>query len=122
MEETRGTQQTAYDEALAALAALQKMPLTDAGQIKLYYTSLNDILRRFVQRKFRYASMERTNEELILQLSREEMPRDSFTRLATALRMSDFVKFAKYVPDLAENEKNLEVIRSSVRLLNEIVK
>ena len=120
--EMRGNQQTAYDEALAALAALQQMPLTDPAQVKMYYTSLNDILRRFVQRKFRYESMERTNEELILQLSREEMPRDSFTRLATALRMSDFVKFAKYVPDQPENEKNLEVIRSSVRLLNEIVK
>jgi hypothetical protein len=66
--------------------------------------------------------MERTNEELILQLAGLEMRKEDFTNLAGALRMSDFVKFAKYVPDVYDNERNLEMIRSSIVLINEIRK
>jgi len=40
-------------------------------------------------------------------------------QLKAALRMSDFVKFAKYVPGPFENETNLELIRSSIILINE---
>jgi hypothetical protein len=48
------------------------------------------------------------------------MGKEAFTHLAGALRMSDFVKFAKYIPDVYDNERNLEVIRSSIVLINEI--
>jgi hypothetical protein len=47
---------------------------------------------------------------------------DQFYRLAEALRMSDYVKFAKYMPGTEDNEKNMAVIESSVQLLNEIEK
>jgi hypothetical protein len=81
---------------------------------------MNDTLRIYLSRSMGLATMERTNEELILQLSRLEMGKESFTHLAGTLRMSDFVKFAKYIPDVYDNERNLEVIRSSIVLINEI--
>jgi hypothetical protein len=63
--------------------------------------------------------MEKTSEELILSLSNMKMDRDTFSNLTAALRMGDFVKFAKYVPGPYENDSNLEVIRKSIVLLNE---
>ncbi|MEO6961370.1 MAG: BatD family protein [Puia sp.] len=110
------------DEALAALEALKKMPLTDAASVKKYYSGMNDILRVFLGRTMALTAMMRTNEELILRLSRVDMNKDSFTHLAGTLRMSDFVKFAKYIPDVYDNERNLEVIRSSIMIINEIRK
>jgi BatD DUF11 like domain len=125
--ETAGTEEAVYhlppyEEALKEMEELRRLDLTDPAQVKLFYTRMNDILRRFVMRKFQVSSMERTNEELILVLSGEDLTRDQFTRLAAALRMSDFVKFAKYIPGSVENEQNFETIHASVRLLNEIVK
>jgi hypothetical protein len=107
-----------FEEAMLALAALRKKGLPQNGQVKWYYTELNDILRVFVSRKLNIASMERTNEELILQLRELNLSKDSFSQLAQALRMSDYVKFAKYQPGSEDNQKNYEIIQSAIQTLN----
>lgn len=122
-EKTIGkTSLSPFDEAMASLDALKKMPVSDAASVKKYYSGLNDALRIYLVRDMGLATMERTNEELILQLSNMEMGKEAFTHLAGTLRMADFVKFAKYIPDVYDNERNLEVIRSSIVLINEIRK
>lgn len=107
-----------YDEAMQALATLRMKGLPQNGQVKWYYTELNDILRVFVSRKLNIATMERTNEELILKLRDLNLSKDSFSQLAQALRMSDYVKFAKYLPGNEDNEKNYKIIHSAIESLN----
>ena len=109
-----------YEEAVKSLEELKQQNLSANGQVKLYYTKLNDILRQFVTRKLQIASMVKTNEELIMQMRGLKMSPDEFSQLAQSLRMSDFVKFAKYTPDESANEQNFSIIRSSVELLNKI--
>jgi hypothetical protein len=111
---------SAYDQAMQSLEELKKERLTQCGQTKLYYTRLNDILRLFVLRRFQMASLEKTNAELILQIRQLSLGPDRFHALAETLRMSDFVKFAKYIPDEPSNEKNINVMESSIGYLNEI--
>lgn len=107
-----------YDEAMLALAELRKKGMPQNGQVKWYYTELNDILRIFVFRKLNIATMEKTNEELILQLRQLNLSKESFSELAQALRMSDYVKFAKYHPGSEDNERNYQVIQSAITTLN----
>lgn len=113
---------TPYEEAIKSLEDLTKQQLVKNGQVKLYYSRLNDILRLFVLRKLQIASMVKTNEELIMQLKELDISREQFSHLAQALRMSDFVKFAKYQPGENENSQNFDIIKSSVELLNKIEK
>jgi hypothetical protein len=54
-----------------------------------------------------------------MQLRQVNISPHQFSQLASALRMSDFVKFAKYLPDQFSNEQNFEIIESSVNILNE---
>jgi hypothetical protein len=108
-----------YDEAIIALNELKNENLDRSGQVKLYYTRLNDIFRKFVLRKLQIASMAKTNDEIIMQLQKSGMPREKFSQLAEALRMSDFVKFAKYIPGQTDNDNSFAVIRSSIDILNE---
>jgi hypothetical protein len=110
-----------YEEAMQALDALQKKKLPESGEVKAYYTEMNDILRVFVMRKLKVTTMEKTNEELIAELKKRRFNEDSFKELATALRMADFVKFARYLPDTKENEQNFTTIRSAITTLNNIV-
>ena len=110
---------TPYEEARKALEELKKERLPEQGLVKLYYTRLNDILRIFVLHKLNMSSMEKTNEELIMQLRQINISPHQFSQLTSALRMSDFVKFAKYLPDKFSNEQNFEIIESSVNILNE---
>jgi len=109
-----------YEEAVTQLAQLETQRLPENGSVKVYYTRLNDILRLFVLRKLGIASLAETNEELIGQLRPLPLTPAQFDALAETLRMSDFVKFAKYQPGLSDNENDWSVIRNSVELLNKI--
>jgi hypothetical protein len=108
---------TPFEEAMKALAELGKRQITN-GEVKMYYSEMNDILRNYVSRKFSVTTFERTNEELILELSGRGIPKDAFVSLAQSLRMSDFVKFAKYRPDNDENRQNLQVVTSAIEILD----
>jgi hypothetical protein len=108
-----------YEEALQALEELRKQGLQN-GEVKIYYSRLNDILRVFMFRKLKVATLEKTNEELIAQLRQVPMDRESFNQLVRALQVADFVKFARYQPDATDNEKNFAVIQSAIKTLNNI--
>ena len=107
-----------YEEAMHALEELRKQGVPADGMVKNYYTSLNDILRVYIMRKLGIGTMERTNDELVLQLQKLELPRDQFTQLSQALRMADFVKFAKYTPGADDTKSSFQVIKSSIEILN----
>jgi len=106
-----------YEEAMKALARLALNNVNN-GEAKTYYSEMNDILRRYVSRKFSVATFERTNEELILELSGKGIPKDAFISLAQSLRMSDVVKFAKYRPSEEDNKNNLKIVTSSIEILD----
>jgi hypothetical protein len=108
-----------YEEALQALEELRKQGLQN-GEIKTYYSRLNDILRVFMFRKMKVATLEKTNEELIGELRRMPLDKENFNQLVHALQIADFVKFAKYQPDANDNEKNFAVIEAAIKTLNNI--
>lgn len=110
-------QLSAYEEAVKALNELRKKGTAEMGE-KAYYTIMNDILRRYVSRKFNISTFERTNEELVMQIAKLNIPRDAFLSLTQSLRMADFVKFAKYRPSEPDNLDNLDVVRSSIEILD----
>ncbi len=116
------TVRTPYDEAIAALDELRKMALPDAAAIKRYYSSMNDVMRVYLSRTRGFASMEKTNEEVILYLLDLGLDRSLFTRFASLLRIVDFVKFAKYLPDMPDHVKNIDTMRDAIRIINEIRK
>ena len=108
---------TPYEEAMKALAQLA-LKNENNGEVKTYYSQMNDILRKYVSRKFSVATFQRTNEELIIELSGKGIPKDAFISLAQSLRMSDVVKFAKYLPSEEDNKSNLRIVTSSIEILD----
>jgi hypothetical protein len=108
-----------YEEALQAMEALRKQGIVN-GDVKGYYSRLNDILRVFIFRKLHIATLEKTNDEMVSQLRQVPMDKDSFNQLASALQIADFVKFARYQPDTNDNEKNFAVIQTAIKTLNNI--
>ncbi len=109
-----------YEEAMGSLNELARQTAWENAPVKVYYTRLNDILRLFVLRRLGIATLVETNEELIGQLRQLPLSAEDFSRLAQTLRMSDFVKFAKYQPAVNDNEDCFRVIHSSVEALNRI--
>ena len=108
---------TPIEEAMQSLNELKKEDLPRKGEAKQYYTKLNDILRWYVFRKFSISSLEKTNEELVMQLKQTRLSHPDYTTLAQALRMADFVKFAKYTPSVEDQEQTFDVIKNSISKL-----
>jgi hypothetical protein len=110
---------TPLEDAMANLELLKKMLREEPSSVKKYYSGLHDTLRIFLNRRLGLMTMEKTSEELIHGLSNLNMDRDAFSSLTAALRMGDFVKFAKYIPGPYENENNWETTKRAIVLLNE---
>ena len=88
-----------YKAAKQELEKLQKESLPS----KAFYTRLVDIFRLYISRRKGIASLQKTTDDLVVQLRSLKLPGDEFNRLAQSLRLSDFVKFARFEP--AENDK-----------------
>lgn len=107
-----------YEEAIRDLDELSARRLVENGAVKTFYSKLGDILRVYLYRRTGIATLSETSEELIGQLRRQSLPSQQFSDLSDALRMSDFVKFAKYQPGAADSEFHYGVIRSTIEELN----
>jgi hypothetical protein len=96
-----------HEEALNALAMVEKKGLWQNGNHKAYHTELSEILRRYVGRRYGVQTLERTTRELISDLKLSGLAIDELNRLRATLELADMVKFAKYRPVVDENERVL---------------
>jgi hypothetical protein len=108
-----------YEEAMQQLDELQRQPLSDAAAIKTYYSRFGEILRVYLLRRLSISSFAETSEELIRELRRQQLPLATFDALAEALRMGDFVKFAKYQPGVADSGQHLDAVRAAIKALED---
>jgi hypothetical protein len=58
--------------------------------------------------------LQKTTTDLVLQLKEIGLPKDQFEKLSQSLRVSDFVKFAKYVPSSDDDKTAFETIKNSI--------
>jgi hypothetical protein len=110
-----------FEEAIQQLDELEKLHLPDTGAVKVYYSRLGEIFRVYLLRRFDIASLAETSEELIGQLRRQRLPEGVFDGLAEALRMSDFVKFAKYKPGITDSDQHYRAVRTAIETLEQRV-
>ncbi len=92
---------------VAAIQELEKIyaqKMWQSGRHKQYYTSLTDVVREYIERRYDIPAMEMTSEEIFSSLESREIPASADERLVELLRMADLVKFAKLVPDADDNE------------------
>jgi hypothetical protein len=103
------------DEALAALARLETSGLAAAGRFKEFYLELTTILRRYLERRFGVAALERTTDEFLAETRGD--PRfagTEFMMLPGLLSEADMVKFAEVRPTVTAAGAALAACRQLV--------
>jgi hypothetical protein len=91
--------------AIKALDELHHRKLWQNGKHKLYYSTLTEILRRYIEERWAVGALEMTSDEIITALRDVDIRHDSRSNLIAILRTADMVKFAKALPDAEENEQ-----------------
>lgn len=109
-----------YEDAVRQLKELEKQGFGFADQeaVKAFYTRLSDIQRMYLFREKGIRSLAETSEELIREMRSLPLETAEYDQLAETLRLSDFVKFAKYQPGVADNERSHNVVRAAIERLN----
>lgn len=92
-------------EAIEALEGLHSQKLWQSSKHKEYYSSITDILRRYIERRYSVAAREMTSDEIMQALRDEDIPQKSSMNLSSLLFDADLVKFAKAQPDGDVNEE-----------------
>ena len=104
-----------YEEAIRQLEQLQ----INKPDTKQYYSKLTDILRLYVFRKKGILSLQKTTDDLVVQLKGIGLDKEQFDKLSQALRLSDFVKFAKYIPTAEDDTNIFNTIKKSITTLEQ---
>lgn len=105
-----------YEEAMRQITAIEK----NKPEAKQFYSSLTDIFRVYVYRKKGILSLQKTVDDLVLQLRSLKMNKENFDQLSQALRISDFVKFAKYIPNTEDDTMILNAVKKSIQEIEQI--
>ncbi|MBU0945419.1 MAG: DUF4381 family protein [Proteobacteria bacterium] len=115
----------AHDTALAAL--LQARSLMNPDQALLYAAELSDILRHYIEARFRIHSTRQTTQEFLSCLSQNPGHRAALLEeysdsLQECLGQCDMAKFARCTPDRNSMEKMEKAVENFIESTREIGK
>ncbi len=94
----------AHQLALRALDKLFSSDLLEKGHLKIFFTQMSDILRRYLEGRYYLSALEETTAEIMRDLKKQLTDESIRQGLLDVLVMSDLVKFAKHIPDMDETE------------------
>ena len=93
--------------AFEKLDKLKNEKLWQEGKLKLYHIMLTEILREYIENRFRIQALEQTTDEILYGFRNVSIDEESKRKLKQILILADLVKFAKEQPLPNENEMSL---------------
>lgn len=93
--------------ALEKIEKLKSEKLWQEGKLKLYHSELTDILREYIENRFKIPAMEQTTDEILFGFRNVAIDNESMSKLKQVLLLADLVKFAKEHPLPNENELSM---------------
>ncbi len=119
-EEIFASKLSPYDEALQSLSALEKEQLLEKQGEKEFHTRLSNIFKRYLSRKLKVNKMHLTTGDVLIEMTPMDISKSSIEKLATALRMGNAVKFAKYIPPADDSRQCTNVVKEVIIEINSL--
>jgi hypothetical protein len=95
--------------ALQALERLRERRLWQNGEHKTYQSELTDILRHYIERRYRIPAMEQPTSEIMPGVAMLGLDPGLVERVERTLRVADMTKFARYVPSSMQHEEGMSL-------------
>lgn len=99
----------AHIAALQALHSLREQKLWQHGEHKAYQSGVTDILRMYIERRFRVPAMEQTTSEIMPGLAMLGLSPQTVEKVERVLKTADLTKFAKFTPSSLQHEDAMNV-------------
>jgi hypothetical protein len=101
------------EEPAGLLALRQLEKLRDEkpwlnNRIKYFHIRISEILRAYIERQYDMAAMEQTTDEIVDSFRSKKIDTQETKKLEAILRLADYVKFAKVIPDTEQNAMQIE--------------
>ncbi len=109
---------SAYDEAMQELEKLKTLNLQQHDDIKQFHTKLAAIFKWYISRKQQLSVMNKTTGDVLVHLTHNKVSKETVAAAATALRMGDAVKFAKYIPAAEETNDCFAKIKETIHYIH----
>ncbi len=105
----------AHEVAYARLRILVGEGLVEAGRLKEFYERISNILRHYIEDRFRLRAPERTTEEFLNELKVSDVLSGSDKRdIGEFLLHCDLVKFAKHRPTSEQIQKTFDIVKGFI--------
>lgn len=104
----------AYEIALEELTALEADQLWQRGKVKEFHSRVTEIVRAYIEDRFRVRALEQTSEEILAADAMKILPGETASHLKTMLVRADLVKFAKFQPEREEHDASLASAKAFV--------
>ncbi|MFH1282827.1 MAG: BatD family protein [bacterium] len=92
--------------AFEKLDQLKKSLLLQEGKVKQYFIKLSEIMRQYLEKRYKINVMDKTTFELYKLLRQSDIDKKSTSKIKSLLDDCDLVKFAKFIPQNHEIESN----------------
>ena len=106
-----------YEEAMENLGKLDAFDLTIPKEVQQYHTSLIEIFRVYLSRKQNINYLNKTTGDILLSINEAYNNKEIETKVSAALRFSNAVKFAKFIPVASDSQENKKSIKESINLM-----
>lgn len=98
----------AHVQALNKLSELRDKKLWQQDQVKQYHSELTDIVREFLEKRYKIRAMEQTSDEIFSGIRHLEISEENRNQLRQILMLADLVKFAKQKPLNTDNDQSMD--------------
>lgn len=116
-----------YEEAIVALKKLDNTQLLKESKSKEYYSSLTEIVKRYLDREVDETALESTSDELITRLMMHkdagsfDFDLETIRRLDSIFKRADLVKFAKMNQEAGQAEVDRKTIEEIINETHEVI-
>lgn len=109
-----------YEEAMQELESLKKYELSTPKELQHYHIKLIDTLRHYLSRKENNDYKNKTTGDILLAINNNYHNKDILTKAGAAMRFSDAVKYAKYLPPANDSKANQQTIKEAIDLIESV--
>ncbi len=97
-----------FELALQKFDKIKSEKIWKTGKLKQYYIDISDVLREFIENRYKINAPELTSDEILMAIKTKLQQTGQYNNLRAILTLSDLAKFAKYTPGELENDKVID--------------